>query len=95
MCVGRGESCDPMSRGHVLHVRARVDFGDRTLQLFVSYSRHACTTIPGVWDARRQRLLDMKDMASGTEPSEQGLTSSIGERCPHPQIHFLQSGRRP
>ena len=27
-------------------------------------------------------------MASGTEPSEQGLTSSIGERCPHSQIHF-------
>ena len=31
-------------------------------------------------------------MASGTELSEQGLTSSIGERCPHPQIHFLKGG---
>ena len=29
-------------------------------------------------------------MASGTELSEQGLTSSIGERCPHPHIHFRQ-----
>ena len=29
-------------------------------------------------------------MASGTEPSEQCLASSIGERCPHPQIHFRQ-----
>ena len=31
-----------------------------------------------------------QDMASGTELSEQGLTSSIGERCPHPHIHFRQ-----
>ena len=31
-----------------------------------------------------------QDMASGTEPSEQCLARSIGERCPHPQIHFRQ-----
>ena len=42
-----------------------------------------------------QRLLDMKDMASGTELSEQGLTSFIGERCPHPQIHFFRVGAAP
>ena len=35
-------------------------------------------------------MLAKKDMARGAEPSEQGLTSSIGERCPSSQIHFRQ-----
>ena len=35
------------------------------------------------------------DMARGAEPSEQGLTSSIGERCPSSQIHFRQGRAGP
>ena len=39
---------------------------------------------------RKSSTLAGQDMASGTELSEQGLASSIGERCPHPHIHFRQ-----
>ena len=39
---------------------------------------------------RKSSTLAGQDRARGTEPSEQGLTSSIGERCPHPHIHFRQ-----
>ena len=48
-------------------------------------SRRACRTVACVCDARDQRFLD------GTlRAAQRGSKTSVGERCPHPRVHFRQ-----
>ena len=78
---------------YVVHACARVEPCGRTPPTFGQLQQTRMQNYP-FRVRRKSSTLAGQDTASGTEPSEQGLTSSIGERCPHPQIHFRSGSRR-
>ena len=85
VCVGcvacRGVMCDHMVRVRRFVRKNNPSFcqlQQTRLQNCPLPVRHTSSTLAG------------QDMASCTEPSARVLTSSVRERCQHPQIHFRQ-----